>query len=114
MRLDVFAEEEEKILALVGFAVRAGDVTFGVPLTLEALRAGTRGKKPLVIIESSDTSPNTHKRIADKAAFYGVPAVRLTVDGEKLAHAVGRRGRTLGAVGVCEKHLAAAILAKLQ
>lgn len=106
--------EEEKMLALVGFAVRAGEVTFGVPLTLDALRGGARGKKPLVIIEAGDTSPNTHKRIADKAAFYGVPAVRLKADGATLAHAVGKTGRVLGAVGVCEKHLAAAILAKLQ
>lgn len=105
--------EEEKILALSGLAAKAGRVTFGVPLTLEALRSGARGKKPLLIVEAADTSPNTHKRIADRAAFYSVPAVRLAVSAEHLAHALGKRGQALGAVGICEEHLAAAILKKL-
>lgn len=104
--------EEKKILALAGLAARAGRVTLGVPLTLEALRGGARGKKPLLILEAADTSPNTHKRVADKAAFYGVPAVRLAASAEQLAHALGKRGQALGAVGICEEHLAAAILEK--
>lgn len=102
--------DEKKILGLLGLAVRAGGVTFGVPLTLEALRCAKNGKKPLVVLEAADTSDATHKRIADKTHSYGALHLRLSLNRGALADLVGKKGGSLGAVGVKEPHLAAQIL----
>lgn len=102
---------EEKALSYLGFAVRAGRVVIGVSLVCEALKKSVAGKVPRVVIEAADTSDNTHKRITDRTAYYHVPTVRLSLDGEALAVAVGKRGGTIGAVGVTDESLAAAIAA---
>ncbi len=106
-------EIEAKALSYLGFAVRAGRAVIGVPLICEALKKATNGgeKSPLIVLEAADTSANTHKRITDRTAYYNTPAVRLSLDGAALATAVGKRGGTVGAVGVSDKNLAAAIAA---
>ncbi len=106
-------EIEAKALAYLGFAVRAGRAVIGVPLICEALKKtpNGRGKAPFIVLEAADTSANTHKRITDRTAYYKTPAVRLLLDGAALATAVGKRGGTVGAVGVTDRNLAAAIAA---
>ena len=67
---------------------------------------GLRGKRPpLVVLEASDTSENTHKKLTDKCAFYSVTLVRLDADGETLARAVGKTG-AIAAVAVTDENLA--------
>ncbi|MBR3862035.1 MAG: 50S ribosomal protein L7ae [Clostridia bacterium] len=102
---------EAKALSYLGFAVRAGRVVIGVALVCEALKKVQNGsdKSPLIVLEAADTSANTHKRIADRTLYYKTPAVRLSVNGDALATAVGKRGGTVGAVGVTDQNLAAAI-----
>lgn len=102
------------ILGLVGLAARAGGVTFGVPLTLEAMRSGKDGRRPLLVLAASDVSENTRKKITDKTAFYGVPLHWLDESTEALANAVGKRGSLLSAVGITEPHLAQEIAKRLQ
>ncbi|MBR7112741.1 MAG: hypothetical protein IKC75_07505 [Clostridia bacterium] len=104
---------EEKALAYLGFAVRARRAVIGVSLMCEALKSTpVRGDTvSRIVLEAADTSANTHKRIADRTAYYHVPAVRLSLDGESLAVAVGKRGGTVGAVLVTDDSLAAAIAA---
>ena len=78
------------------------------------MRTGGKSKKnmPVTVLEASDTSENTHKRITDKCTHYGVEHIRLSIDGETLAHALGKSG-SLGAValtdasmrGMLQKHL---------
>ena len=105
------AEIERKALAYLGFAARAGRVTVGVPLICESMKKGVRGRSPLIVLAAADTSANTKKRIADRTAYYKTPLVELACNGEALALAVGKRGGTVGAVGVTEPSLAAAIAA---
>ena len=104
---------EVKALSYLGFAVRAGRVVIGVALVCEALKKVPNGsdKSPLIVLEAADTSANTHKRIADRTLYYKTPAVRLSINGDALATAVGKRGGTVGAVGVTDQNLAAAIAA---
>ncbi|MBR2010464.1 MAG: 50S ribosomal protein L7ae [Clostridia bacterium] len=104
---------EAKALSYLGFAVRARRAVIGVALVCEALKKAPNGseKAPLIVLEAADTSANTHKRIADRTLYYKTPAVRLSVDGGALATAVGKRGGTVGAVGVTDQNLAAAIAA---
>lgn len=104
-------ERTERVLGLLGLAARAGRVTVGTALVCAALKSAPAAKKPLLILEARDASDNTHKRITDRAAFYGVPILRLAADGACLALSVGKRGATVAVVGVSEPHLADAIAA---
>jgi ribosomal protein L7Ae-like RNA K-turn-binding protein len=106
-------EIEAKMLSYLGLAARAGQVTVGVTLVCEALkrRAASSKKEQAVVLFSADASPATKKRILDRTAYYGVPAAALSLDGEALATAVGKRGASVAAVLVSEAHLAAEIVA---
>lgn len=104
-------EIEAKALSYLGLSVRARRAVIGVNLICEALKKEKNGGRPQLVIEAAGTSPNTHKRIADRTAYYEVPCVRLSLSSEALATAVGKRGGLVGAVGVTDPNLAAAIAA---
>ena len=91
-------ENEKKLLCSLGLCARAGKVIFGVPMICEAMRRGGKGQ-PLLILEATDTSENTHKKIADKAAYYKVRTVRLECDGATLALALGKTS-SLAAIAI--------------
>ena len=93
----------KKLLGALGLCARARKLIFGVPMICEALRGGGKNY-PLLILEASDTSDNTHKKIADKAAFYNVRTVRLQCDGATLASALGKTS-SLGAVAITDTQM---------
>ena len=92
-----------KLLNSLGLCARAGGVIFGVPMVCEALRKGG-SKTPIIVLESSDTSENTHKRITDKCNFYKTRHVRIDCTGDELASALGKSA-SLGAVAVTDANL---------
>ena len=96
-----------RLLSTLGLCVKAGKVTFGVPMTCEALRKKT-GNIPVLVLEAADTSDNTHKRLTDKCAFYKTELIRLEVGGEQLGTAVGKTV-FLGAVAITDKGLASLV-----
>ena len=106
-------KKEQKALSLLGFAVRAGRVAVGVPAICEALKKGD-SRAPLLVLSASDAAPNSKKRIADRTAYYGVAHITLGITAATLAHAVGKQGLDIVAVGVAEPHLAAQIKEELQ
>ena len=55
----------------------------------EALKAGG-ANAPKLVIESSDTSENTHKRLTDRCRYYGVKHIRLCADGDTLSKMIGK------------------------
>ena len=93
---------EEKLLSTVGLCARARRLVMGTPMVCEALR----DKRNLIIavLEASDTSAGTHKKLSDKCAFYGVPLFRIAADTERLGRAVGKSG-AVAAVGVTDPSL---------
>ncbi len=95
--------ERSHLLSNLGLCVKAGRVIFGVPMICEALRKGG-SNAPKIVLEAADTSDNTHKRLTDKCAFYGVRLVRLECDGAALASAVGKSSQ-LGAVAITDTGL---------
>ena len=97
---DAKITEEQRLLASLGLCVRSGRVILGVPLICEAVRRGGKNA-PLLVLEAENTSDNTHKRLTDKCSYYGVECVRLTVDGERLAQALGKSG-FLGAIAITD------------
>ena len=96
-------ESKKRFLSSLGLCARAGKLIYGVPMICEALKKGG-ASKPTLIIEASDTSDGTHKKIADKAAFYGVRVVRIDCDGATLASALGKTS-SLAAVAIKDKEM---------
>jgi ribosomal protein L7Ae-like RNA K-turn-binding protein len=70
-------------------------------MVCEALRDR---RPPYLVLEASDTSEATHKRLCDKCQFYQVEHVRLPVPGGELAAALGKQN-TLAAVAVRDENL---------
>ena len=96
-------ESTKKILSSLGLCAKAGKLIYGVPMICEALRKGG-ASKPALVIESSDTSDGTHKKIADKTAFYQVRLVRIDCDGATLASALGKTS-LLAAVAIKDEKM---------
>ncbi len=96
-------ESTKKILSSLGLCAKAGKLIYGVPMICEALRKGG-ASKPALVIESLDTSDGTHKKIADKTAFYQVRLVRIDCDGATLASALGKTA-SLAAVAIKDEKM---------
>ena len=93
---------EDKLLSTLGLCARARKLVMGTPMVCEAMRDP---KTPVVaVLEASDTSDNTHKKLSDKCAFYGVPHYRIAADTATLGRAVGKTG-AVAAVGVTDVNL---------
>ena len=91
-------EREARLLSTAGLAARARKAVFGTGQICEELRKG----EILFVIEASDTSENTHKRLSDKTAFYGVPLCRVGASCERLALLFGKRNGSIAAVGITD------------
>lgn len=100
----------KQTLAALGICAKAGRLITGTPLICEALKGR---QKPLVVLAASDNSQNTEKRLADKCAFYNIKLLRLSADGEALAHAVGKSGR-VAAVAVTDVQLCRLVCGKFE
>ena len=97
------APASEKLLSTLGLCARARRLVMGTPMVCEALRQG--GKSPvLAVLEASDTSENTHRKLVSKCAFYRVPLYRLPADTVRLGRAIGKTG-AVAAVGVTDENL---------
>lgn len=94
-------KDAEKLLGTIGLCKKAGKLIVGVPMICDALRRGGKDV-PVVVLEAGDTSENTHKRISDKCAFYGVEQIRLDCDGATLSRALGK-GAPLAAVAITDR-----------
>lgn len=94
------AHGEQRLLSALGLCARARKLIYGVPMICEAMRRTGEGR-PLLVLEASDTSDNTHKKITDKCSFYQIKHIRLSTDGETLATALGKTS-VLAAVAVCD------------
>ena len=92
--------DEKRLLFALGLCARARKITVGVPMICDEMRSGGKST-PSLVLEASDTSENTHKRLSDKCAFYGVRHVRLSLDGDTLARAVGKRS-AVAAVAIAD------------
>ena len=90
-------QDKEHLLSTLGLCARARALVVGTPLLCETLRAGNG--RILCVLEASDTSANTHKRLTDKCTYYRVPLHRLEADAGTLGRAVGKTG-AVAAVGI--------------
>ena len=91
---------ENKLLSSLGLCARARALIIGTPMVIESLRKNGVGK-PKLVLEASDTSENTHKRIADKCAYYNVRLVRTEFSAAELSDAIGKKS-SVAAVAICD------------
>jgi ribosomal protein L7Ae-like RNA K-turn-binding protein len=91
---------ERNICRALGLCARARGLIFGTSMVCEALQKG-RGIR--LVLVAQDVSANTAKRISDKCAYYGVRKEILPLDGDHLAHAVGKTS-SLAAVGLTDEN----------
>ena len=99
--------ETKGLLGAIGLCARAGKLIYGIPMICEALKHGGKGA-PFLVLESGDTSENSHKRIGDRCRYYNTKLIRLPVSGGELGACVGKT-TSLGAVAVTDAGLAAMV-----
>lgn len=99
--------QNNKVLSLLGIAMKGGHVSSGEHQTLEAVKTGTA---QLVLI-AEDASENTRKLFRDKCAFYQVPVLEYGKK-EDLGRAIGKDLRS--SLAVCDLGLAAALIRQIE
>lgn len=99
--------KQNKILSLLGIAMKGRNLVSGEFQTLEAIRKGSA----MLVIIAEDASDNTRKLFSDKCAFYHVPMVCFGTR-EEFGAAIGKGLRS--SLGVCNAGLADAIIKQLE
>lgn len=106
--------DEKKLLGVLGLCRNAGKAIVGVPMICEHLRNQyeRRGAvKDVIVIEASDTSENTHKKISDKCAYYKTERIQIASSCEELGQALGKSA--VAAVAISDGGFCAAIRKQL-
>ena len=80
--------KKDKVLSLIGLAMKAGRCASGEMMTESETKSG---RAHLVII-ASDASENTKKKFRDMCKFYKVP-ICIYGDKDTLGHAMGKEFR---------------------
>ncbi len=94
--------KQNKVLSLLGIAMRGRNLVSGEFQTLEAIKSG----KAMLVIVAEDASDNTKKLFHDKCSFYEVEVIQFGTK-EQLGRAIGKDFRS--SVCVCDAGLADAI-----
>ena len=85
--------KQDKALALIGLATKAGKVVSGEYMTEREVKCGMA----FLVVVAEDSSENTKKKFRDMCAFYEVP-ICIYQDKETLGHAMGKQFRASLAV----------------
>ena len=98
--------KQNKVLSLLGLAMRGHNLVSGEFQTLEAIKKGSA----MLVIIAEDASDNTKKLFTDKCTFYEVPVAQYGTK-VQLGRAIGKDLRS--SIGVCDVGLADAIIKQL-
>ena len=99
--------KQNRILSLLGIAMKGRNLVSGEFQTLDAIRSGSA----MLVIVAEDASGNTRKLFTDKCSYYGVP-VEIYGTKEELGKAIGKDFRS--SLGVCDAGLADVISRQLK
>ena len=95
-----------KILTLLGFASKAGRLSYGMDACVAALKQ----KKSHIILTAADVSSKSLKEISYTANLFNIKVIILGWNIETLSHAIGHK---CGIISVNEKGFADAVLNQL-
>ncbi len=105
--------DEKALLSVIGLCRGAGRAVIGTDMICEALKKrGVKQDDDVIVIEASDTSANTHKRISDRCEYYKARHIRIESDCSSLGRAVGKSA--VGAVMINDRSFCRAIDKKLK
>lgn len=93
----------DRLLGMLGLAVRAGKVSFGVFMTEKALDEG----RAQLVVAAADMGASNRRRIENKCAEYDVPLIFYS-DKAALSHAAGKKDMPVA--GICDEGFAKAIV----
>ena len=99
--------KQNKVLSLLGLAMRGRNLVSGEFQTLEAVKNGSA----MLVIIAEDASANTKKLFTNKCTFYEVPVYEFGTK-EELGRAIGKDMRS--SLGVSDAGLAEAIIKQLE
>lgn len=99
--------KQDKVLSLLGLAMRGRNLVSGEFQTLDAVKKGSA----MLVIIAEDASANTKKLFHDKCKFYEVPVREYGLKDE-LGRAIGKDMRS--SLGVCDAGLAEAVIKQLE
>lgn len=102
---------EKNLLGMIGICRGARATVIGTALVCEELRRRGKGYPHILVVEASDSSDNTHKKITDKCLYYNARHVRLSVDSTALGRAVGKTA--VSVVAIVGEHFCRAVAGKL-
>lgn len=80
--------KRDKVLSLIGLAMKAGKCASGETMTESETKAG----KAFLVIVARDASDNTKKKFRDMCKYYRVP-ICFYGDKDTLGHAMGKEFR---------------------
>ncbi|MBR2460777.1 MAG: ribosomal L7Ae/L30e/S12e/Gadd45 family protein [Clostridia bacterium] len=101
-----------KTKSLIGFATKAGKITFGTELTVGTVRK--KGKKRVfLMLCASDAAPNTQKRAYDCGAYYDIPVKTLMLTVAELSAITGK-SHPIAVIGIIDPGFAEAISRALE
>ncbi len=99
--------KQNRILSLLGIAMKGRNLVSGESQTLDAIRNGSA----MLVIVAKDASDNTRKLFTDKCSYYKVP-LELYGTKQELGRAIGKDFRS--SLGVCDAGLADVISRQLK
>ena len=99
--------KQNKVLSLLGLAMRGRNLVSGEFQTLEAVKNGSA----MLVIIAEDASANTKKLFTNTCTFYEVPVYEYGTK-EELGRAIGKDVRS--SLGVSDAGLAEAIIKQLE
>ncbi len=82
-----------RVIQLIGLAMRAGKVVSGEELVLREIRSG----RARLVVLATDAAKNSEKKITDKCSTYNVPILRYGTR-QELGNAIGKAERVVLAV----------------
>ena len=97
----------DKVLSLIGLAMKAGRCTSGETMTENETKLG----RARLVIVASDASDNTKKKFRDMCEFYKVP-ICFYGDKDTLGHAMGKEFRA--SLAILDEGFARGILKELK
>ena len=99
--------KQNKVLSLLGLAMRGRNLVSGEFQTLEAVKNGSA----MLVIIAEDASANTKKLFTNKCTFYEIPVYEFGTK-EELGRAIGKDMRS--SLGISDTGLAEAIIKQLE
>jgi len=84
---------KEKLLQMLGLAMRARKLISGEDSVIQAVRSG----KAKLVLLATDASANTVKKVTDKCRYYAV-SCHTVCNRYELGRAIGKEGRVVLAV----------------